>query len=190
MSAATETGWVDGKLGDDVAEHCHSELEDKRGTLFLGVSGSFHVVSPEDAGLDEDDGWLVISRDKDGALFAVQLQAYAVPLPSRADRQQAVAALPDEHSCWVLTAPCGCPCGVADAARGTEAYAATEAEAWMTLYDDWGRAARDKAAGYRVGLMTHARYKSEAADLMLARCPHEEKAGQQLALPVAVPGGN
>jgi hypothetical protein len=79
---------------------------------------------------------------------------------------------------WVLWAPCGCPCGVCIAA-----YAPTEEDAWKEFYDHKRDRVRAQRDGYRLVLMTHARYSAEVCPRMTARCPHEPGGEVQLELP-------
>jgi hypothetical protein len=70
---------------------------------------------------------------------------------------------------WVLWAPCGCPTGVCVARR-----ALTEDDALKEFWDTRREAVRRRREGYRVELMTHARWSAEVMDLMRHPCPHTE----------------
>jgi hypothetical protein len=70
---------------------------------------------------------------------------------------------------WVKWAPCGCPVGVTIAG---ERFAVTEDDAWKQFYDRKRDAERARRQGYRMELVTHARWSAEIKDRMMARCPH------------------
>lgn len=80
-------------------------------------------------------------------------------------------AVPLSDCDWVKWAPCGCPTGVTVAR-----YAVTEAEAWKAFYDRKRDIDRAQRQGYRMELVTHARWGAEIKPKMTTRCPH--KAGE------------
>lgn len=71
---------------------------------------------------------------------------------------------------WVLWAPCGCPTGVAVAREEV----VTEAAAWKVFFDTKREGDKRQRLGFRLELMTHARWSAEVCDLMRTRCPHVE----------------
>lgn len=173
MSEASPVPMIDSDVSDGITEHVRDELCSEWGTFLAHTAGRFRVAYLAEAGYseDEDEAPLLVARESDGALFAVQVRAIAIPVPWAPGRADALAALPD-NGCWVRWSPCGCPVAVATARNGDDVYYATEGEIWRSQYADWSLAERDKAAGYRVELMTHERYRAEVAPKMLARCPH------------------
>lgn len=77
--------------------------------------------------------------------------------------------VPLRYCDWVQWAPCGCPVGVSVAG---ENYAVTEADAWKVFYDRKRDAERARKKGYRMELVTHARWSAEIMPKVLTRCPH------------------
>jgi hypothetical protein len=71
---------------------------------------------------------------------------------------------------WVQWARCGCPVGVTLAGEG---FAVTERDAWKAFYDRKRDAHRARKFGYRMELVTHARWGAEIKALMMAPCPHQ-----------------
>jgi hypothetical protein len=171
---------IDRDVSDALTEHVWDELAAEFGSFVAGTGGRFERACNEDAGFgeDDDDGPLLVKRLSDGALFAVQLRALAVPLLPAAKRQDAVAEL-SRDSCWVLWGPCGCAFGVTTATLHGQPMAVTAAEAWMSLHDDWGLAERNQAAGYRIELMTFSRFKAE---VRFRHCPHQPEPSGQMTL--------
>jgi hypothetical protein len=179
--AAAETA-EETELAAQVAEHMFDEFCSVYGTLSLG-GRKYALAGDEEAaelGYDDDPCRpVVLRRESDGAYFEVALSAHVVALPAPAARREAAAKLP-ENSGWVLWGPCGCPQGVTTARRGGQVCAATEDEAWRSLYDDPCRMLADRREGCRLELMTHEQYVAEVSPLMRGRCPHQpEPAGQQ-----------
>ncbi|KAB2347325.1 hypothetical protein [Actinomadura rudentiformis] len=68
---------------------------------------------------------------------------------------------------WVLWAPCGCAIGVV-VARHTP----TEDAAWKEFYPTKRERESKQRKGYRMELVTHARWRDEISDLMRAACSH------------------
>lgn len=77
-------------------------------------------------------------------------------------------AVPLSDCDWVMWSPCGCPVGVTVAR-----YAATEEAAWKAFYDRKRDSDRAQRQGYRIELVTHARWGTEIKHLMTGRCPHK-----------------
>jgi len=74
------------------------------------------------------------------------------------------------RSCdWVKWAPCGCPVGVTVAGEG---LAVTEDDAWKEFYDRKRDISRAQKRGYRMTLISHARYGTEIMPRLLVRCSH------------------
>jgi len=71
---------------------------------------------------------------------------------------------------WVKWAPCGCPVGVSVAGEG---FVVTEDDAWKEFYDRKRDADRARRQGYRMELVTHARWGAEIMPQMTAPCPHD-----------------
>lgn len=78
-------------------------------------------------------------------------------------------AVPIEDCDWVMWAPCGCAPGVLVAR-----VAATEEDAWREFCPNKRERTHRQRDGYRLELVTHERWRSEIADLMRVKCPHEE----------------
>ena len=77
-------------------------------------------------------------------------------------------AVPLADCDWVLWAPCGCAPGVLVARE-----AATEDAAWREFYPKKRDRDRMQRDGYRMELVTHARWREEISELMRTPCPHE-----------------
>jgi hypothetical protein len=77
-------------------------------------------------------------------------------------------AVPLSDCDWVKWAPCGCPVGVTVAR-----LAVTEEEAWKAFYDRKRDIDRAQRRGYRMELVTHARWGAEVKHLMASPCPHK-----------------
>lgn len=79
---------------------------------------------------------------------------------------------------WIQTAPCGCMCAVSNAERGDEPTL-TEDQAWLNFTNTRTKreAELDKAAGFKVRLITFAEYRSGKHGGMLADCKHEPRMG-------------
>jgi hypothetical protein len=79
--------------------------------------------------------------------------------------------VPIEECTWVQWAPCGCPSAVALAGH----FCPTEESAWRenTPHGTQREVDADKAAGYRIELMSSARCRSEVLPHMSGKCPHE-----------------
>lgn len=88
---------------------------------------------------------------------------------------------------WITFAPCGCPCGALTAAFGDEAFG-TETQAWQEQYPLKRERDKYQRQGYRLELMSFARYRREI-DLTV-RCPHiKAKTSQQTLDAAATAGG-
>lgn len=77
-------------------------------------------------------------------------------------------ATPLDECEWVLWAPCGCVPGVLVADE-----APTEDAAWREFYPTKRERDRKQRQGYRMELVTHARWRDEISDLMRAGRPHQ-----------------
>lgn len=77
---------------------------------------------------------------------------------------------------WIMFAPCGCPCAVTVVdRRGGEGYLLTEDQVFIALSSTNTKteAARDKAAGYTVKLVTHQAWSEHWFPKFKDKCPHD-----------------
>ncbi|MFJ2676340.1 hypothetical protein [Streptomyces sp. NPDC087525] len=70
---------------------------------------------------------------------------------------------------WITWAPCGCPCGVLNAAFGDEVFA-TEEQAWREKFPTKRERDKYQRQGYHLELMGWDRYRRDID--LAARCPH------------------
>jgi hypothetical protein len=84
-----------------------------------------------------------------------------------------------DDAVWIQHAPCGCMCAVSNAERGNDPTL-TDDQAWLTFTNTGTKreADLDKAAGFKVRLITLADYRSEKYGTLLGTCPHEPRWGR------------